>query len=357
VGEVWARLGSSQWRRWASRARLIVAGVVIAVVVVSVGPWIVNPPPAPGGSESHDLAQNVAAAQLIATGRGAAVYDQAAEYAQRLALVGPEPGLTYPPGMPFISPAWRALLYLPFAWVPYPVLAAAHRMLQVCALFAAMYLMRRWLPVPWVVAAALTVATPASLGGLQAGQTIHFTVLAWVIAARLVDARRPNAAAAVLGLALFKPDLVLIGLVVLALRGGWRGAAVVGGGVYVLSALATGQALWVLSWWQAANTAALDYTGPLNYLRLGALVGAAGALGWLAAPTGWRGPLLLILAVANLAATPYHWGYDDLLAAPGVWVGLWWAARTIGQRWPARWRLADAALGIARPPRVPCCRA
>jgi hypothetical protein len=324
---------------------LIVAAVVTVVVAASVGPWILSPPPAPGGSLSHDLAQNVAAAQLIASGRGEAVYDQAAEYSQRLALVGPEPGLAYPPGMPFISPAWRALIYLPFAWLPYPALAAAHRLLQVGALGTAMYLMRRWLPVPWVLAATLTVATPASLGGLQAGQTIHFTVLAWVVAARLVDARRPNAAAAVLGLALFKPDLALIGLVVLALRGGWRGAVAAGGAVYLLSAVAIGEPLWVLAWWQAANTAALVYTGPLNYLRIGALVGACLAVGWLVAPARWRGPLLLILAIGGLAATPYHWGYDDLLIAPGLWVCLWFAIRTINHNWPARWRLTGASPG------------
>jgi hypothetical protein len=348
VQGLWGRLGPSQSRAWASRAKLIVAAALTVAVAAGVGTWILSPPPAPGGAQSHDLAQNVAAAQLIASGRGDALYDQAAEHSQRLALVGPEPGLAYPPGMPFISPAWRALLYVPFAWLPYPALAAAHRLLLVCALFAAMYLMRRWLPVPWVLAAALTIASPASLGGLQAGQTIHFTVLAWVVAARLVDARRPNAAAAVLGLALFKPDLVLVGLVVLALRGGWRGAVAVGGGVYLLSALATGEPLWGVSWWQAANTAALAYTGPLNYLRVGALAAAGLGVGWLAAPARWRGPLLLILAVGSLAATPYHWGYDDLLIAPGLWVGLWWATHAIGHLWPARWRLTGALLGIAR---------
>jgi hypothetical protein len=337
---VWARLGSSQSPGWGSRAGLIVAAAVTIAVTATIGPWILNPPAVPGGSQSHDLAQNVAAAQLIASGRGVAVYDQAAEYSQRVALVGPEPGLAYPPGMPFISPAWRALLYLPFAWLPFPAIAAAQRLLLVSALFAAMYLMRRWLPVPWVVAGALTIASPASLGGLQAGQTIHFTVLAWVVAARLVDVGRLNAAAVVLGLALFKPDLVLVGLVVLALRGGWRGALAAGGAIYALSALATGDPVWVLAWWQAANTAALAYTGPLNYLRLGALLAACLGVGWLAAPARWRGPLLLILAIGGLVATPYHWGYDDLLIAPGLWVGLWWATRAIGHLWSARWRMA-----------------
>jgi hypothetical protein len=319
----------SQAQVLAKRARLIVAAVLTAVVAASFGPWVLNPPPAPGGSPSHDLAQNVAAAQMIASGRGDALYDQAAEYAQRVALVGPEPGLAYPPGMPFISPVWRALLYLPFAWLPFPAVAAAHRLLLVGSVFAAMYLMRRWLPLPWVIAAVLTTVSPASLHGLGSGQTIHFSVLAWVAAARLVEARRLNSAAAVLGLALFKPDLVLIGVGVLALRGGWRGAVAVGGAVYVLSALATRDPLWVLAWWQAANTAALAYTGPLNYVRLGALLAVGLGAGWLVAPARWRGPLLLLLPLGSLAATPYHWGYDDLLAAPAVWVGLWWAARAI----------------------------
>ena len=298
----------------------IVAAAAAVVAVVVVGPYALNPPAVPGGAPSHDLAQNVAAARLIAAGRGADLYDQSAEYAERVALVGPEPSVTFPPGVPFVSPPWRAVLYLPVVWLPFTTVAAAHRVVLLGALAAAMYLMRRWLPVPWPVAWALTAATPASLGGLQAGQTTHLSLLAWVGAARLVDAGRPSWAALALGLASFKPDLVWPGTVVLALRGGWRGAALGLGAVYLVSAAVSRDLAWGWTWWQSATTAVVAYTGPVAFVRPGLALAALMGGAWLNVPSCWRGRATLLLPIASLAATPYHWGYDDLIAAGAVWL-------------------------------------
>jgi hypothetical protein len=313
--------------RWVKHGQLILLLGVSPTILIAIWPLLIAPWGLEGRALGWDLAVYVAGARLIASGRGADLYDQWAEFAQRVALVGIEPGVSMPPGLPYIAPPLAALFYAPFAWIPFHVLEIAQRVLSLAGFSGAMYLMRRWLPVPWPFASLLGVATPWSLHGIAAGQSMHLLVLDWVVAARLVAARRLDSAACFLALGIIKPQIVLPGFGLTVLRGGWRGGVVSVGLIYAMSAAATGDVAWPRTWWHAATVGAIEFGASIDTSPGGVLLMGALSVGWLVAPSQWRGPLTLLLPVGALAASSYRWFYYDLLLVPAFWVLAWGAAR------------------------------
>jgi hypothetical protein len=292
-----------------------------AIILGIVGPYIFTPAEPDGLVLGWDLAQFVAAGRLVADGRGAAMYDQAVQYTERLALVGPERKIAFPPGNAFISPPALAVAYAPFAAIPFPVAEFLHRWSSFGAFAWAMYLVRKWLPVPWPFAAVLGLASPWSLTNVQTGQTTYVAALLWAAAARLVEARRLNAAAAVLGIGLIKPQLVWPGLALVALRGGWLGAAAAGGALYAVSLAVTGDVLWPRTWLTSATTVAAGEPGGLMYDWQNYFIAASASALWLCGPSGWRGRTTLLLPAASLALVPYPFHYYYLLGVLPFWVG------------------------------------
>jgi hypothetical protein len=322
---------------------MVLMMTVSAIILGIVGPYLFTPAEPDGLVLGWDLAQFVAAGRLVADGRGAALYDQAVQYAERLALVGTERKITFPPGNAFISPPALAIAYAPFAAIPFPVTEFLHRWFSFGAFAWGMYLVRKWLPVPWPFAAVLGLASPWSLTNVQTGQTTYLAVLLWAGAARLVEARRLNAAAAVLGMGLIKPQLVWPGLALVALRGGWLGAAATGGALYAASLAVTGDVLWPRTWLTSATMVAAGEPGGLTYDWRNYFIAASATALWLCGPSRWRGRTTLLMPAAALALVPYPFHYYYLIGVLPFWVV---AASVLHA---LKWTIAHARAAVGRP--------
>jgi hypothetical protein len=340
---------------------MVLMMTVSVMIVGIVGPYLVTPAEPDGLVLGWDLAQFVVAGRLVADGRGAALYDQTVQYAERLALVGPERKITFPPGNAFISPPVLAVAYAPFASVPFAVTEVLHRLISFGSFAWAMYLVRKWLPVPWPFAVVLGLASPWSLTNVQTGQTTYLAVLLWAAAARLVEARRLNAAAAVLGVGLIKPQLVWPGFALVAVRGGWMGAAAMGGALYAISLAVTGDVLWPRTWLTSATMVAAGEPGGLTYDWRNFVIAASASAPWLCGRSEWRGRATLLLPAAALALVPYPFHYYYLLGVLPFWLVAsaalqavkWTIARVRSARGRFWWRsrsLRPTAVGGAATP-------
>ncbi len=273
------------------------------------------------------------------------------------------------PITPFVYPPSVALVYAPFAALPYTVAALLHLALMLAALLVAarvaadIYgLPRRWAylgAVAWAPAAASVIS----------GQNPTFALLLVVLVAHALVARRDGVAGTLAGVLAYKPQLAAPVLGLLAVRGRVvaLGAALVALGVhYVLGVVATGGDVgWPARWlevlrsdryavldlaangWQAVSlppllartqfVAGLPSLAPLGYL-LGGLV----ALACLPALRRWDAPAAVALAcAAGLVISPHAWTYDAALLLPAIALFAADAARR-GWPWRDRWFLAVA---------------
>lgn len=258
-----------------------------------------------------DLAQFIAAGRLVQSGRGSLLYDQAAEYQERVALLGVGRADVFPD---FIAPPSLAVLYVPFGWLPFSAAEGVHRVLALGAFGLAMYLVRRWSPAPWWAVAMLGIASPWSLINVQTGQTTPFMVLLWAASARLVAAGKPNWAAGVVGLGLVKPQLVWPGLVLLAVRGGWRGAMLAATAQYLVAWLVTADPLWPRAWLAEAARVSAGIPGGPEAGPVRAALALLPVIIWVGArTTEWRGLATLLLPSISLTFVPYPFAYYWLL--------------------------------------------
>lgn len=308
-----------------------------AVLLVAIGPLLLVPGTPARTVNSWDLALYVVAGQLVAEGRGPELYDQQQNFQRRIALVGPEAGISSPRDLPYLSTPAQAATFAPFAGIPFPLFATLYRLHSILLFTWAMVLMRRWLPVPWPFATLVGLATPAGIQALAAGQNLHQTVFLWVLAARAVDAGRLNWAAGAFGVALLKPHVAILGYLLTAVRGGWIGAALSGAALYATSALVMRDPWWPRAWLAAASAGAADQPGGLTYTWLNGLVAAGVAGLWLLAPRAWRGRATLLLPLGVVALLPYANPYYGLLLVLPFWVAA--DAGLRGARWAwSRWR-------------------
>jgi len=274
------------------------------------------------------------------------------------------------PPTPFVYAAGVALLYVPFAWLPYGVAGALHLALMAALLLAAADVGGRLLGIPsrWAILGALAWG-PAAAGVISGQNTSVALLLVVATAVALVRGREGTAGIAA-GLLAYKPQLAapLYGL--LLLRGRWRAVAFAGLLValhYVAGVLATGGNLaWPRDWldtlsqysaadfhdngWQAISLPALGtrlelMTGLPGLTIAGYAVGALIVLACI--PTLRRLSLLDSVALAcalGLVVSPHAWVYDGTLLLPAIAVFATRAARR-GWPWQDRWLLA-AAYGI-----------
>jgi len=166
--------------------------------------------------------------RMVLDGRLAELYDPAVQAHLQHAEIPGYDGLSW-----FVSPPFAALLYLPFAWLPYGASALVWLSLSV-ALGA---LALRWVrPLLFGDLAGESrlftvafLASPAVFEVLGAGQDSVLLVLVWVAGLRLLVDGRQGAAGAVLSLGLFKPQLLCLVPLLFVMRRQWRALAAFAG--------------------------------------------------------------------------------------------------------------------------------
>ncbi len=267
-----------------------------------------------GGSGSGTLSGRLggdfpafyAAGSIVADGDWAHLYDPDRQLAEQAELFGDTGGTDY---LYFAYPPHAAALYRPLAALTYRTAYVVHTLAMVAALAGALALMR---PMVATVRRHFTVALAGSLllypmlRAVTGGQNTALSLLALAATWRLLHDDRDTAAGVVLALLLYKPQLALplIGLLALARR--WRAVAAALAGAGVLWAL--GAALlgagWVGSWWASVSDFAVQ-DAEVNSHNAISWLGAAEAV--LGAGTGLARLVALPLVAATVAWLVWLW--------------------------------------------------
>jgi Glycosyltransferase family 87 len=276
------------------------------------------------------------------------------------------------PPTPFVYPAGVALLYAPFAALPYDLAAALHVVVMLVLLLVAACWGARLLGIPrgWATLGALAWGPAAA--GVVSGQNTSLALLLTVVAAAALARGQESISGLAAGLLAYKPQLGAPLAGVLLLRGRWRALAAIAVVIalqYAAGVLATGGNLsWPRDWldavsgyttadfldngWQAISLPALGtrlelLSGLPGLALTGYLIGIAAIAACV--PALRRLPPLDSIALAcalGLLVSPHAWVYDATLLLPALGV---FAARARRRGWPwgDRWLLAAAyAIGL-----------
>ena len=279
------------------------------------------------------------------------------------------------PITPFVYPAGMALLYVPFAALPYGLAAALHLAIMAGLLATAAILGADALGLPrrWSVIAAFAWGPAAA--GVISGQNTALALLLVVVAALALQRDRQAASGGLVGLLAYKPQLAAPLVLLFVLRSRWTaliGVAIVAAGQYLAGVVATGgNVAWPSDWlatlqsytgadfaangWQAISLPALGQhlqlvTGIPGLMLLGYALAAGIVV--VCIPAMRRLPALEAVALAcacGLVISPHAWVYDATLLLPALAV---FARRAEGRGWPwrSRWWLAVAfGLGLTWP--------
>ncbi len=234
--------GAARRRRLAG-AVLVALGLAFVVVVAAA-----DGSRGPTGRLGGDYPAFHAAGELVLDGRVDDLYDLDAQAEVQHDLQGDEQGF-----LAFAYPPPVALLYVPFAAVPYRPAYAAHTVLMVAALVAALSLLRSRIALldrefPAVVAGTVT-AVPVFVA-LGLGQNTALTLLLVSLVWRGLTDQRPLTAGLAAGLLWYRPQygIPLTGLLLVGRQG--RAVATAAGVVavgWLVGAVMLG-AGWVGTW-------------------------------------------------------------------------------------------------------------
>jgi len=298
-----------------------------------------------------DLLAFRTAAMIVRDGAGDRLYDFSLQRQYQQAAVAPEPlrGVN-----PFTSPPFVALAYLPFAPLPHGVAFALWTAVAIGCIPLAFRLVRPLAPLTASHSrdlALLTLSFTPVLEGLAAGSNsiVALPIFAAVLSA--FAAGRDTTAGMLLGAQLFRPQLLMAPLVLLAWKRRWRaltGFAMVGTVLCLLSVVFVGpQSLlaWVAvvrslsrimfepgmptALFSSVHAIFLLPLGP-GHFEVGLMMGTAAAIALLCAllwfwagpwpgdPPGFRLRLALLVVVAPLVSQYLQLHDLTILALAGV---------------------------------------
>ena len=159
--------------------------------------------------------------QLLLKGDLSHLYDPSVQLGLQRDVIGGSTRLSW-----FVSPPFTAVLYAPFALLPYPLSAGVWTATSTVLLVAALVLLRPMLPrlglQHWGLVTLIVAATQPVFELLGSGQDSALSLFLWVSGIRLLTSRRDLAAGAIFALGLFKPQLFILAPVVLLLQHRFR---------------------------------------------------------------------------------------------------------------------------------------
>src|SRR5207249_1557623 len=133
------------------------------------------------------------------------LYDPAAQQALQDRIVGKQDMFAW-----YVSPPFMALLYLPFAALPYLLSAVAWTVFTLLLLRIAAWLARPLIPDlgarHWRFALLVAAASQPIFELLGAGQDTALSLLIWVVGVRMAVSRRDGLAGTIFALGLLKPQ-------------------------------------------------------------------------------------------------------------------------------------------------------
>jgi hypothetical protein len=199
---------------------IIVLGLLSSIVNVARGSGLRV---ATGNALLPDYLAHWTAGRLFLDGDLAHLYD--ADFQARLqhALVGAGDDVSW-----FVGPPFTALLYVPFAAMPYVLSGVLWTVLSFGSLLLALWLVRPLVPrlsQDWPLVVLAVLASQPVLEVIGAGQDSAFTLLVWAGGLRLIAAGRDAWAGVVFGLGLIKPQVVALVPPTFLVQRRWRALA------------------------------------------------------------------------------------------------------------------------------------
>ncbi|HLZ07889.1 MAG TPA: glycosyltransferase family 87 protein [Chloroflexota bacterium] len=267
------------WRRVHQYPFLTLAcGYGIGLVAIARGyaPFTVY-----GRPFATDLAARLTAGRIVVFGDPGRLYDFAYQYQVQQQLIGE--------GHPeffqvFLPPPFDAYLYAPFASLPYVASATILTVLTILMVIASFRLL--WPLVPglhrygfWFVLAIVFSSWPL-IDLIVGGQDSAIGLFVYVVALRLLLARRDGLAGATFALGLYKPQMFLLVPVLLVGQKRWRALAtssLTGLGLAAFSVVAVGPvAAWTFVKFLLSGTSGSTTVGDFGWKMMsgGALVTA-----------------------------------------------------------------------------------
>jgi hypothetical protein len=234
------------------RVLLWATGIILAVWIVAlVGHDVASPGlvDQKGVAIGRDYIAFHGAARLVLQGKGDVLYEADAQGRTQAALLAPQTqsGFCY-----FVNPAFVAVACAPLALLPYRLAFYSHVLLMFGCLLAGLWQLRRQLPAlkpMWPAVVLVCVSSYPMIHTVLGGQNAALSFLLLASAYCALKAGRDVRAGIGLGLQLYKPQLAIPLLLLLALGGQYTvvgTVAAVGAGLYLLGALFCGWA-WPLS--------------------------------------------------------------------------------------------------------------
>jgi hypothetical protein len=293
-----------------------------------------------GGRLGGDLPPFYAAAQIVRAGEARSLYDFDVQQRQQAGLFPDDPGAW----LPFPYPPFVAAAYVPLTLASFKTAYVLHTIGMTLLCVLALLLLRTHLPPldrHFAACAAATLTFYPLLRANLGGQNSAVSLLCAAGAAASLASKRELAAGVWLGAWLFKPQLALPVIVLVALAGYWRsliGVALVAVIYYLIGAAVMGldwPARWVLDGLlpYAPVNLQMDRINGVSFREVASEWGAP-LVGWvmvalaaaLVIRNAWRArqqPLAYVgmVAAAAVLLAPHGLYYDGGLAVLGLAVG------------------------------------
>lgn len=312
-----ARVGRAELEYLAGNSLVIIVGLMSGYIALRVS----NSVPAQVLSQrTSDFLQYYSAGHEVIAGHAADAY-------RWTPMLNEEQAIAYPYRVPvnvfqpfFIYPPIAALLFAFFALLPYDVARFVWFIVSAVALAASLLLLERTLGLTGRAAAAFRFAAIIFLPVFQTlfqGQVTGFLLLAFAAAAAFLVRGEPLLAGVSLSVVTVKPQLLVVVLPVLLVRGRWKvlaafTAAVVVEGLVALVVLGPAttagylRVMLALPTWGTTSGLMLNGAGESLYgLAHALLAGRAADLGWFVAAVVVLVASCLYAWVARGAAVPF----------------------------------------------------
>jgi len=213
-------------------------GLPAFLVGIHLWTWVLYLPLFLGGRA--DFRPLYTAGYLVRTGQAAQIYDYATQHRYQDLLVG-----RADIAMPFIHPAYEALLFVPFSLLPFREAYLAFLGINVAMLYLVFRCLRPRMDniarvFPWLPAALCLAFLPIAAALIQ-GQTSILLLLLFILAHRASEQGGYLRAGLLLGLGVFKLQITLPVAFLFFLWRQWRFAA----GFLVSASLAAGVSAWM----------------------------------------------------------------------------------------------------------------
>ncbi len=322
----------------------LVLGVIASILNVALGHGLRV---LTGNALFPDFLAHWTAGRLLLDGSLDHLYDADFQATLQHVIIGPGDDVSW-----FVGPPFTAVIYAPFAALPFAVAGVLWTLLSVAAIAASLVLLKPLVPrlaQDWTVVVLAVLACQPVLEVLGAGQDSALSMLAWAAGLRALVAGRDALAGASFGLGLIKPQLVLIAPPTFLIQRRWSALwvwiafAAVAAAVSVALIGVEGIQTWIhtltsqrydeqinvgQAWKQLSASALLVSVVPPSLAHAAQLVGLAVCVALAVAflVAAWRAPraawldVWTLAALTTVVASPHLLVYDLLIAVPAALV-------------------------------------